>query len=52
MKKHLLGFAACLVWVGSQAATFTVTTISDAGAGSFRQAIIDANALAGTDNIV
>ncbi len=33
------------------AAVFTVTNNSDAGAGSFRQAIIDANASAGTDTI-
>ena len=32
-------------------ATFTVTTTADAGAGSLRQAIIDANAAAGTDEI-
>src|SRR5205085_2166209 len=34
-----------------QAATFTVTTTADAGAGSLRQAIIDANANAGPDVI-
>lgn len=33
------------------AATFTVTTTADAGPGSLRQAIIDANALPGLDNI-
>ncbi len=32
-------------------ATFTVTSVADAGAGSLRQAILDANALAGTDTI-
>ena len=32
-------------------ATFTVTTTNDAGAGSLRAAIIDANAAAGTDTI-
>ena len=31
--------------------TFTTTNINDAGAGSLRQAIIDANALAGADDI-
>ncbi|MCA9215240.1 MAG: DUF4347 domain-containing protein, partial [Planctomycetales bacterium] len=31
--------------------TFTVTNTNDSGAGSFRQAIIDANALAGLDTI-
>jgi hypothetical protein len=52
MKKLLFGFAAGLMCMSAQAATFTVTTTSDAGAGSLRQAILDANALAGTDNIV
>ncbi|MBH0204115.1 MAG: DUF4347 domain-containing protein, partial [Nitrospira sp.] len=33
-------------------ATYTVTNTSDSGAGSLRQAILDANANAGTDNIV
>ncbi len=36
----------------ASAATFTVTNLNDAGAGSFRQALIDANAAAGSDNIV
>ena len=34
-----------------QAATFTVTTLNDSGAGSLRQAVIDANANLGTDTI-
>ena len=34
------------------AATFTVTTSADSGAGSLRQAITDANAAAGADTIV
>lgn len=34
-----------------QAATFTVTNLNDSGAGSLRQAIIDANASAGSDTI-
>lgn len=33
------------------AATFTVTNLADSGAGSLRQAIIDANNLAGADTI-
>lgn len=32
-------------------ATFTVTTTADAGAGSLRQAMLDANATSGTDTI-
>jgi len=36
---------------GSEAATFTVTTTADAGAGSLRQAILDANGAAGADTI-
>jgi titin len=34
-----------------RAATFTVTNTLDSGAGSFRQAILDANATAGSDTI-
>jgi hypothetical protein len=33
-------------------ATFTVTNLDDAGAGSLRQAILDANAAAGADDIL
>jgi hypothetical protein len=32
--------------------TFTVTTTADAGPGSLRRAMLDANALAGADQIV
>src|SRR5262245_30437143 len=32
--------------------TFTVTNLNDAGAGSLRQAILDANAMAGADTIL
>ena len=39
-----------LSWQGTLA-TFTVTNTNDAGAGSLRQAIIDANAAAGADAI-
>ena len=34
-----------------QAATFTVNTTADSGAGSLRQAILDANTAAGADSI-
>src|SRR4051812_42811607 len=40
-----------LLAVTAHAATFTVTNTNDTGAGSLRQAIIDANANAGTDQI-
>ena len=33
-------------------ATFTVTNLTNAGAGSLRQAVLDANAMAGADTIV
>ena len=44
---------ACLLAVATptSAATFTVTNTADAGAGSLRQAILDANANAGADLI-
>jgi hypothetical protein len=42
----LAAFAA-----GARAATFTVTNTNDSGAGSLRQAIIDANTAAGADTI-
>jgi predicted outer membrane repeat protein len=35
----------------AQAANFTVTNLSDSGAGSLRQAILDANAAAGADTV-
>lgn len=37
---------------GEPQATFTVTTVADAGEGSLRQAILDANASPGLDRIV
>src|SRR5262245_40550337 len=48
-----VGMTLLLVAVSSSvgAATFTVTNTDDAGAGSLRQAILDANANAGTDTI-
>ncbi len=45
---------ALLVWVASTpllAATFTVVNTNDSGAGSLRQAILDANASSGLDTI-
>jgi hypothetical protein len=43
--------ALLLAAAAADAATFTVTSTADAGAGSLRQAILDANAAAGTDHI-
>src|SRR6185295_7688152 len=42
----LFGFASA---VG--AATFTVTNLADSGAGSLRQAVLDANAASGPDDV-
>lgn len=39
------------IFESASAATFNVTNLNDAGAGSFRQAILDANGSAGSDNI-
>ncbi len=47
-------FAALIFSLGSAAAwadTYTVTNTSDSGAGSLRQAVLDANANPGTDTI-
>jgi hypothetical protein len=43
--------ASVLVAATATAATFTVTNTNDSGAGSLRQAIIDANAAGGADTI-
>ena len=50
-----LGFwMPLLLWFGQSAhgATFTVLNVNDSGPGSLRQAILDANAAAGTDIIL
>jgi trimeric autotransporter adhesin len=46
----IVSAAAQGTWLGALA-TFTVTNTNDSGAGSLRQAIIDANAAGGTDTI-
>jgi hypothetical protein len=51
MKKLGLLLSALLVSGVAPAATFTVTNIADTGAGSLRQAILDANANVGLDTI-
>lgn len=50
-KIFLAVIALMISAIGVSAATFTVTDTNDSGAGSLRQAIIDANATAGTDII-
>ncbi len=58
IRRHLLIAAALAlgahtVWVSPvRAATYTVSNLNDSGAGSLRQAIIDANTSAGADTIV
>ncbi|WP_342347566.1 DUF4347 domain-containing protein [uncultured Nitrospira sp.] len=47
----VIGETTQAAWEGVLA-TFTVTNTNDSGAGSLRQAIIDANAAPGTDTIV
>lgn len=50
-----LGFPICLVlsaFFSAHAATFTVTNTADSGLGSLTQAILDANANPGPDDIV
>ncbi|MCU0430351.1 MAG: hypothetical protein MUF42_10320 [Cytophagaceae bacterium] len=52
MMRHLFYFILLVTSILSgQAATFTVTNVNDNGAGSLRQAILDANALPGADII-
>ena len=56
-KKCVLRIVVCLIAAvlllagNSDAATFTVTTNADSGPGSLRQAVLDANAAAGRDEI-
>src|SRR5690242_11154240 len=48
-----LGIGAALgAGATAQAADFTVTNLNDAGAGSLRQAILDANAAPGSDRVL
>jgi len=48
---HCLLLVFAIAPIGSIAATFTVTTTSDSGPGSLRQAIVDANTAPGFDTI-
>src|SRR5260221_3088616 len=47
----LVCFSAALLTTSALAATFTVTNTNDSGAGSLRQAILDANTAPGADTI-
>lgn len=57
VKQYFCAFVVSLVWVvlgplDATAAILTVTSANDSGAGSLRQAILDANATNGLDTIV
>src|SRR5438132_474984 len=49
--RNLFAVAFCCATSALLASTFTVTNTNDSGAGSLRQAILDANANAGADTI-
>src|SRR5512147_2663374 len=51
MRPFRLAFLSLLAASSLAATTFTVTSTNDSGAGSLRQAILDANANAGADTI-
>src|SRR6266545_4308864 len=53
LRRFRFGFvlSGLLIAAALPADTFTVTTTGDSGAGSLRQAILNANATAGTDTI-
>jgi hypothetical protein len=47
----LCGLSSLVLAASAPATTFMVTNTADAGTGSLRQAILDANGNAGTDQI-
>jgi len=51
MRAQLLGLALLFAATSSPANTYTVTSTADSGAGTLRQAILDANANPGPDSI-
>ena len=51
MKAGMFLSVVILGFTGADAATYTVNSTNDTGPGSFRQALLDANAHAGTDTI-
>jgi hypothetical protein len=52
MKRFFFFFYVFLIFIHATGAVFTVTNTVSTGAGSLRQAIVDANTAAGADNIV
>lgn len=48
----IVALAGLLLARAGWTATYTVTNVNDSGSGSFRQAVLNANANAGPDNIV
>src|SRR5260221_6890405 len=50
--RFLTALLVCGFACAGRGNTFTVTTVADSGAGSFKQAILDANANPGPDSIV
>jgi fibronectin-binding autotransporter adhesin len=51
IQQFLIACAISVFALAANAATFTVTTNADSGAGSLRQAILDANTAPGSDRI-
>jgi len=51
MKRFISAWILGVAGPALSATTFTVTNTNDSGAGSLRQAILDANAAAGADTI-
>jgi parallel beta-helix repeat protein len=51
MRRMVVGFAGSLLAALALGNTYTVTSTADSGAGTLRQAILDANANSGTDSI-
>ena len=51
MRRTVLGFAGLVLAALALGNTYTVTSTADSGAGSLRQAILDANANPGADTI-
>jgi hypothetical protein len=50
--RWIVGIALASAFCSAHSATYTVTNSNDSGAGSFRQALISANATTANDTIV